>query len=91
MMAIHMIIDTWFKYEHSYVFFKYVLYILLSPIIIMMQDCSQALSTCKSLQSLFSSDVSNMLLVLSITFHFITILYVFNWPFSVCVIERIYL
>ena len=82
-MAIHMIIDTWFKYEHPYVLFKYVLDILLSPIIIMMQDCSQALSACKCLQSLSCGGVSNMLLIISITFPFITILYVFNWPFSV--------
>ena len=47
-----------------------VLNILLPPIIIMMQDCSHALSTCKCLQSFSCGGVpSNMLLVLSITFH----------------------
>ena len=45
-----------------------VLDILLPPIIIIMQECSQALKTCKRLQSLSCGGVSNMLLVLSITF-----------------------
>ena len=47
-----------------------VLDILLPPIIIMMQDCSQALITCKCLWNLSCGGVSNMLLVISITFHF---------------------
>ena len=47
-----------------------VLDILLPTIIIMMQDYSQALSTCKCLQSLSCGGMSNMLLVLSITFYF---------------------
>ena len=44
-----------------------VLDILLPPIIIIMQECSKALKTCKRLQGLSSGGVSNMLL-LSITF-----------------------
>ena len=47
-----------------------VLDILLPPILIMMQDCSQALSTCKCLWSLSCGGVFNMLLLLSITFHY---------------------
>ena len=46
--------------------------ILLPTIIIIMQECSQALKipVCKCLWSLSCGGVSNMLLVLSITFHF---------------------
>ena len=44
--------------------------LLLPPIIIIiMQDCSQALNTCKCLWSFTCGGVSNMLLVLSTTFH----------------------
>ena len=46
-----------------------VLDILLPPVIIAMQDCSQALNTCKCLSSLSCWSVFNMLLVLSITFY----------------------
>ena len=46
-----------------------VLNILLPPIIIIMQDCSQALNTSNCLSSLCRRGVSNMLLALSITFH----------------------
>ena len=46
-----------------------VLDILLPTIIIIMQECSQALKICKCLRSLSRGGVSNMLLVLSITFH----------------------
>ena len=42
---------------------------LLPTIIIIMQKCSQTLNTCKCLWSLSCGDVSNMLLVPSITFH----------------------
>ena len=42
---------------------------LLPPIIILMQDCSQALNSCKCLQSLSCECVLKMLLVLSITFY----------------------
>ena len=45
-----------------------VLDILLPPIIIIIQECSQALKACKRLYSLSCGGVSNMLLVLSITF-----------------------
>ena len=44
--------------------------ILLPTIIITIQECSQALKTCKCLWSLSCAGVPNMLLVLSITFHF---------------------
>ena len=44
-----------------------VLDILLPPTIIIIQECSQALKTCKRLSSLSCGGVSNMLLVLSIT------------------------
>ena len=47
-----------------------VLYILLPAIIIMIQECSQALEICKCLWSLSCGGVPNMLLVPSITFHF---------------------
>ena len=59
--------------------------ILLPTIIIIMQECSQALSTCKCLWTLSCGGVSNMLLVLSITFAIATYmgLYMFNWPISV--------
>ena len=50
---------------HSYS----VLDILLSPITIMMQDCSQALSTCNACRVSSCGGVSNMWLVLLITFH----------------------
>ena len=46
-----------------------VLDILLPTIIIIIQECSQALKICKCLWSLSCGGVSNMLLVLSITFH----------------------
>ena len=46
-----------------------VLNSLLPIIIIIMQECSQALRICKCLWSLPCGGVSNMLLVLSITFH----------------------
>ena len=46
-----------------------VLHILLPTIIIMRQECSQALQICKCLCSLSCGGVSNMMLVLSITFH----------------------
>ena len=46
------------------------LYILLPTIIIIIQECSQALEICKCLWSLSCGGVPNMLLVLSITFHF---------------------
>ena len=45
-----------------------VLDILLPPITIIIQECSQALKTCKRLSSLSCGGVFNMLLVLSITF-----------------------
>ena len=45
-----------------------VLDILLPTIIIIMQECSQALEICRSSRSLSCGGVSNMLLVLSITF-----------------------
>ena len=45
-----------------------VLDILLPPTIMIMQECSQALKTCKRLWSLSCGGVSNMLLVLPITF-----------------------
>ena len=44
--------------------------ILLPTIIIIIQECSQALKICKCLWSLSCGGVSNKLLVLSITFHF---------------------
>ena len=44
--------------------------ILLPTIIIIIQECSQALKICKCLWSLSCVGVTNMLLVLSITFHF---------------------
>ena len=47
-----------------------VLDILLPTIIIMRQECSQALKICKCLWSLSCEGVSNMILVLSITFHY---------------------
>ena len=47
-----------------------VLYILLPTIIIIIQECSQTLEMCKSLWSLSCGGMPNMLLVLSITFHF---------------------
>ena len=47
-----------------------VLYILLPTIIIIIQECSQALELCKCLWSLSCGGVPNMLLVLSIIFHF---------------------
>ena len=47
--------------------------ILLPLIIIMMQDCWQALNTYKCLSSLSCGGVSNMLLVLFITFYCHTI------------------
>ena len=47
-----------------------VLYILLSTIIIIIQECAQALEICKCLWSLSCGGVPNMLLVLSITFDF---------------------
>ena len=47
-----------------------VLYILLPTIIILIQECSQALEICKCLWSLSCGGVPNMLLVLPITFHF---------------------
>ena len=46
-----------------------VLAILLPTIIIMRQECSQTLKICKCLCSLSCGGVSNMILVLSITFH----------------------
>ena len=42
---------------------------LLPTIIIMRQECSQALKICKCLWSVSCGGVSNMMLVLSITFH----------------------
>ena len=47
-----------------------VLYILLPTIIIIIQECSQALEICKCLWRLSCGGVPNMRLVLSITFHF---------------------
>ena len=47
-----------------------VLYILLPTIIIIIQECSQALEISKCLWSLSCGGVPNMLLVLSTTFHF---------------------
>ena len=47
-----------------------VLYILLPTIIIIIQECSQALETCKCLWSLSGGGVPNMLLALLITVHF---------------------
>ena len=47
-----------------------VLYILLPTIIFIIQECSQALGICKCSLSLYCGGVPNMLLVLSITFHF---------------------
>ena len=47
-----------------------VLYILLCTIIIIIQECAQALEICKCLWSLSCGGVPNMLLVLSITFDF---------------------
>ena len=47
-----------------------VLYILLPTIVIIIQKCSHALEICKCLWSLSCGGVPNMLLVLSITFHF---------------------
>ena len=44
--------------------------ILLPTIIITIQECSQALKTCKCLWSLSCACVPNVLLVLSINFHF---------------------
>ena len=44
--------------------------ILLPTIIIIIQECSQALKICKRLWSLSSVGVPNMLLVLAITFYF---------------------
>ena len=44
--------------------------ILLPPIIIIIQECSQALKICKCLWSLSCGGVPNMLLFLSITFYF---------------------
>ena len=44
--------------------------ILLPTIIIIIEECSQALKICKCLWSLSCGGVSNKLLVLSITFHF---------------------
>ena len=46
-----------------------VLDILLPPIIIIIQDCSQVLNACKCLSSLSCGGVSNMLVVPSISFH----------------------
>ena len=75
-----------------------VLDILLPTIIIIMQECSQALKICKCLWSVSYGGVYNMMLILSITFHchyymyvyiyiyiymYIYGLYVFNWPISV--------
>ena len=47
-----------------------VLYILLPTISIIIQECSQAFEICKCLWSLSCGGVPNMLLVLTITFHF---------------------
>ena len=46
-----------------------VLDIILSTIIIMRQECSQTLKICKCVWSLSCGGVSNMMLVLSITFY----------------------
>ena len=68
-----------------------VLDILLPPIIIMMQDCPEALHTCKCLWSLSCGGASNMLRVISITFHCHYYMCGCMWPISVQVIEMIYL
>ena len=51
--------------------------VLLPTIIIIIQECAQALEICKCLWSLSCRGVPNMLLVLSITFHFH--LYIYIW------------
>ena len=62
-----------------------ILYNLLPTIIIIIQECSQALEIYKCLLSLSCGGVPNMLLVLSITFHFHQYIWgcmCSTWPFQ---------
>ena len=59
-----------------------VLDILLPTIMIIIQECSQALKMCKCLWSLSCGGVPNMRLVLSIIFHFHWYIWGCMWPIS---------
>ena len=62
-------LSLWGVSKAGYIMALRYLDILLPTIIIIMQECLQALKICKCLWSLSCGGVSNMLLILSITFH----------------------